>query len=50
LLLPGCLRGGTLKQWKFPSSKGEQKKRMFTAESGKALRAMWDFNRKLKDV
>lgn len=26
-LLPGCLRGGTLKQWKFPSSKGEQKKR-----------------------
>lgn len=26
-LLPGCLRGGTLKQWKFPSTKGEQKKR-----------------------
>lgn len=26
-LLPGCLRWGTLKQWKFPSSKGEQKER-----------------------
>lgn len=30
-LLPGLLRGGTLKQWKFPSSTGEQKKEVLEA-------------------